>query len=329
MSLDQAAREVLRCYPAAGAGPAEPQGNRGGFSGARLWRVAGGPAGPLCLRAWPESGPSPSRLQAIHRLMQSAIAAGLSYVPAVFRTRDGATWVEHAGRLWEVTAWMPGRADFRERPTAARLRAACSAVARLHRAWAPSAGPPAVCPAVRQRLECAREWLALVRSGWRPDFAGPEDDPVRAWALRAWRLLPAHVAAVEGQLAAWADLPGRVQPCLCDVWHDHILFDGDRVSGVVDYGGLKPSHVAADLARLLGSLAGDDLGMWAVGLSAYREVCPLSREEEALAVALDRTGAVLGAVNWLWWLYRDGRRFDDRAAVARRLTELVTRLEGW
>ena len=80
---------------------------------------------------------------------------------------------------------------------------------------------------------------------------------------------------------------------------------------------------------MLGSLVGDDQGGWQVGLKAYREVRPLSGEEEAQATVLDRTGTVLGAANWLRWLYHDGRSFDDPAAVARRLAVLVERMERW
>ena len=43
----------------------------------------------------------------------------------------------------------------------------------------------------------------------------------------------------------------------------------------------------------------------------------------------DETGTLLGATNWLRWLYHEGRRFEDRGAVARRLAELVTRIERW
>jgi Ser/Thr protein kinase RdoA (MazF antagonist) len=252
---------------------------------------------------------------------------GLAFVPTVFPSDNQTTWVTHAGRLWEVTAWMPGTADFRAEPNDTRLCAACTALARLHRAWAGERRATEICPAVCQRLGCAREWAELLASGWLPSFDAEEADPVRPWAGRAWELLPARVARTLATLASWSRRPVRVQPCLCDVWHDHVLFVGDEVSGLVDYGAVKPNHVAADLARLLGSLVGEDRSRWQVGLDAYRRLCPLSEDEEKLAVLLDRTGSVLGAVNWLRWLYHERRAFADRAAVAARLAEIVLRLE--
>ena len=76
-------------------------------------------------------------------------------------------------------------------------------------------------------------------------------------------------------------------------------FDGDRVTGVIDYGAMKIDHPAVDVARLLGSLVEDDLAGWAMGLAAYREVRPLSADEAELARALDVTGTIAAAAVWL------------------------------
>jgi Ser/Thr protein kinase RdoA (MazF antagonist) len=95
----------------------------------------------------------------------------------------------------------------------------------------------------------------------------------------------------------------------------------------VDYGSVKVDHVAVDLARLLGSLVEGDAERTAAGLTAYARLRPLTDRDWRLVRLLDETGAVLAAANWLRWLYHDGRRFEDRAAVAERLTRLVRRLE--
>ena len=120
-----------------------------------------------------------------------------------------------------------------------------------------------------------------------------------------------------------------LQPCLCDVWHDHVLFDENYVTGIVDYGAMKIDHPAVDVARQLGSLVEDDAAGWAAGLAAYREVRVFTSEEEELARALDVTGTIVGATKWLRWLYHDDKEFTDRAAAIRRLEELVQRIEKW
>src|SRR5262249_37888513 len=119
------------------------------------------------------------------------------------------------------------------------------------------------------------------------------------------------------------------QPCLCDVWHDHVLFEGDVVTGLVDYGGVKLDHVAVDLARLLGSMAGDSAELRNAGLRAYKRFRPISWEEEALVTVLDETGTVVALATWLKWLYVDGISFEDPAGVAQRMAALVRRVEKW
>jgi Ser/Thr protein kinase RdoA (MazF antagonist) len=317
---DADAREVLRRFGLPDA-PAESLGNRGGFSGARLWRVRT-EQGEFCLKAWPPGGMPPDRHGEIVRLAGHARSAGLSYVPLV-RAR---VHVEQSGRTWDLTAWMPGTADFHANPSPARLRAACLALARLHLAWEKLAGEPRPCPALQRRLAAAREWLDLTRS-WRPAFA--PGDPVSPVAARAFAIVAAHAPAIPAELEHWRGKASPVHPCLCDVWHDHVLFTGDEVTGLIDFGAVKADTVSADLARLLGSLVGENPVLYEQGLDTYAAVRPLTEVERRLVPALDRSGVVLGLANWLRWLYVDGREFEDRLAVARRMAELVMRTESW
>jgi len=322
--LDKPTRAVLAQYPAPlASGTLSSLGNHGGFSGARLWQLRG-PAGMACLRAWPTGDPTAERLAAIHRWMTDARTAGLTFVPTVFTTSTGPSAVEMAGRLWDLTEWLPGSAD--DRPTDARLAAACTALARLHQAWAPTAVAAAPCPAIVRRLEHTHQWLALVRSGWRPAFGQDAIDPVRPWAERVWDRVQPHIESFPRILQSWTRQPMPLQACLCDVWSAHVLFVGNTVTGLIDYGNARIDTIAADLARLLGSMVGDDANRRRLGFDAYAQQRPLSAAEEALADVLDHTGALLAAARWLIWLYRDQRCFDDRPAVARRLATLVARI---
>ena len=282
-------RTVLSRYPAAVAGLAWWRHPAGGFSGATVWRgdLAGQPA--FALKCWPPGYPA-DRLVTIHRLMTDArLRAGLGFVAAVVPALSGDTVVEHAGHVWDVTAWMPGAADYHASPTDAKLTAACAALAVLHRAWAPPARRLAPCPGVAHRLAVFA------------DFAGHALDRTSASALvrRALALLPAHAAAAEAALRPWADRPVPVQPCLCDVWHDHVLFTGDAVTGLIDFGEVKPDHPAVDLARLLGDLTGDDDVKFRLGLDAYRAAGGPVEVDEEFVRLLDRTGVVCAVVHWV------------------------------
>lgn len=303
------------------------------FSGAALWKIES--SATFCLKAWPITDIAPERLGWIHRLMQHARRAGLSFVPDVMAARDGSTWLSEAGCLWDLTTWMPGQPDSHSWPTAARVAAACTALARIHVTWSGIDASQGPCPALQRRLDLHGRWFRLVRGGWRPAFC--EDDPASPSASQAWDLLATHIDQVPKLLAGWQERPLALQPCICDIWRAHVLFEGDAVSGIIDYGSAKVDNSACDLARLLGSLAGDDAELRNLGLRAYRTVRPLSLEEEALVDVLDRTGTILSAANWLMMLYGrqeggSGRAElgrERRAEAGRRLAEVVQRMQGW
>jgi Ser/Thr protein kinase RdoA (MazF antagonist) len=332
MSLEAAARRVLAHYPPdLAAGAWTFLGANGGFSGACLWRRSNPPPA-LCLRAWPEKGPTPQQLSWIHTLLERAHQAGLEYVPRLQRTRQGATWVLEAGRLWEITTWLPGQADFRQRPSPRRLQAACRALARLHRLWAGHAPTIAPCPDIARRLARAQHWQQLLSRGWQPLIPG-DPDPVHQLSRRLWQLLPPHLPAIVAALRPWTQQPVPLQPCLGDIWHAHVLFQGEEVSGLVDYGGVHRGHVAGDLARLVGSLLpltppAWRCQVWELALKAYEELCPLTAGDRQLLHVLDQSGVVLSAANWLCWLYDEKRSFPERTAVTDRLRDLVQRLEN-
>jgi Ser/Thr protein kinase RdoA (MazF antagonist) len=295
----------------------------GGFSGARIWRLRRTDGREFCLKAHLPAADAARLELVIHRLMTAARAAGLDFVPHIELSRAGRTVVETGGRVWDLTQWMPGAADFHANPTDARLFAAVEALARLHKVWSRllSAGP-VPCPAVERRRQTLKSWMELVGSGWQP--RPKPDDPVGAHAANAWVRLPAVVPRALAALARWRSTPVPVQPCLCDVWHDHVLFTGDAVTGLIDYGAAKIDHVAVDLARLLGSLIPGEAVRMAMAVRAYQAIRPLAEPE--LVELLDWTGVVVGLTNWLRWLYHDGRAYRDRVAVARRVAELVGRL---
>jgi homoserine kinase type II len=117
-----------------------------------------------------------------------------------------------------------------------------------------------------------------------------------------------------------------LQPAIRDIHHDHVLFTGDEVTGLIDFGAMRIDTPLADVARLVGSLAGDDCEARQIALQAYSELRPLSDADRQCIDLLDRTGVVLSAFNWLSWLYLDRRDMGAAAPIARRLHEIRIRL---
>lgn len=309
----------------------------GGFSGARLWSIEA-PAGRFALRAWPPGHPSPERLSFIHAVLRHAAGRGFHRLPLPVPTEAGASYLEQRGRLWQLEPWMPGAADYHAAPSPARLTAALTALAEFHLAVADfregnATLPPALLADVRpsrglaERVAFAEALLTgeleAIARAIRPRVASA----VAALAPLILRQVEQVLPAVYPRLKAATEIAVVHQPCIRDLWHDHVFFTQDEVTAFIDFGSMRMETVAADLARLLASLAPDDPRSWSIGLAAYTARRPLSDAERQLLVAYDQSAAALTAVQWLAWIYRDGRTFDDDQAVLARVKLGLARLE--
>jgi Ser/Thr protein kinase RdoA (MazF antagonist) len=341
MQRSQEIETVLTEYPA-DCRPVtiEPLGGAGGFSGAQLWRLTA-PRGKLCLRRFPPEHPDQARLAWIQSVVAYVANRGFHLLPVAIATCAGEGFSECGGYLWELTPWMPGTADYWSDPRSEKLRAATTELARFHLAAATFSSPerfdaaadvalslPAKSPGIADRLALVDRLLAGGLDDMRaavihnrlamPALAD------RAAAL--FELITPHLPSLQQRLIEASRLEAPLQPCLRDVWHDHVLFEGDRVSGVVDVGAMRTESVAADVARLLGSFCGNDHQAWALGQAAYQAVRPFSKTEQTLVWAFDRSQVLLAGVRWVQWVFVERRRFGDPSAVVKRMEHILSRL---
>jgi Ser/Thr protein kinase RdoA (MazF antagonist) len=319
---DDLARLALQAYPEF-HGPFSWEPIHGGFSGAKLWRVMT-ETGSFALRCWPSEQSSPSRLDTIHTLMHQALERGLRFVPQLLRTNDGATWQMREDRAWEVSTWMRGQADFTAQPSLNRLLAAVRALGKLHRAWRPEQQLMAPSPGIQRRRARLAAWPTVRQ---QLQAAPLPEGPVEELTCRSLAALVVAVPKALQQLQPWCGAALPLQPCLADIWHDHVLFRGERVTGIVDYGSVRRDHISVDLARLLGSLVPDDPVWWAAALDSYSNRRPLLPAEWDLVRVLDISGVVVGVMNWLEWLVLGTKVIENREAALRRWQVLLRRLE--
>lgn len=301
----------------------------GGFSGARVWQVATSD-GRYCVRAWPRSLTDSARLHWIHAQLALLASAGDVPVPVPLVTHDQQTWVRWGDRFWEVAPWLPGQADYRSAPHAAKLESALRAAGRLH--YAAESGTPAPqmgrSPTLAMRLDMFRRVDENILNRIERELAQPRWSLL---ALRARRIVDGYRKSAEQAARVVEAVQNEVVPlqvCHGDLWHEHVLFVGDEVSGILDFGAMKFDSPVSDLARLLGSLAGDDAQAWHIGLAAYQQVRPLCASELRLLTAFDVSAVVLSGLNWLTWLILEHRQFERMTRVYERLDEILERLDG-
>lgn len=303
-------------------------GNAGGLSGARLWRFRS-EQGPLVLRAWPPHGPDRGHLEQVHRWL--AQAGDLGFLPVPIADLAGATLQDHQGQLWELSPWMPGAAEMARPPAIGRVRSAFAALGALHQRLA-AGQREGVSPGLAHRLA---EVAGLARGGLDEleraigRAPGLPSDPARMSALRWLTLARAVAPRLVEPLREAASRVVPLQPCLRDARPEHFLFEGDRVTGLVDFGAMGVDCVAGDLARLAGEWLDPegDSSLRAEALAAYERVRPLGAGEASLIDAFTASNALLIGERWVRWEFVEGRQFDDPKAVSDGLARGLAALE--
>ena len=303
-------------------------GAAGGFSGAEFWRAESDSA-CWCIRKWPREHPSEERLRLIHSLLQHAWQAGFRHLPLPLQDQDGATFTEIDGFFWEVTPWLPGDVIPSLPAPAAELCAAMETLAEFHQALASFAGSPTGLQPSPGMIDRYRLLEKMVDTGLdRISSQLPACDHRGLMDRAAVVLDYSRRCAPEllKKLQESVGLKLQLQPCIRDIHHQHLLFQGSQVSGIIDFGAMNYDSVATDIARLLGSLALDDPQCRKQGLLAYQARRPLDVIECACVETFDQANKLLSPLNWLQWLVVEKRQFDDWALVWQRLDELIVRL---
>lgn len=300
-----------------------PLGSAGGFSGARFWQVETIEE-TYCLRRWPKEHPTPEHLEWIHRVLTHCAANGTPQVDLPLKSTGGETWIKHDGYLWQLSQWLEGTANFSDNPNDDRLSNAIKCLAKFHLGAAQVNLDFRTSKNIQQRVAMLADVpasLDLVHSSSVKSCGAIHDfrTVVGQNALSACAKLHAQLKTFENSV-----LP--IQPVIRDVWHDHLFFKGDEVSGIADFGAMEMDTVCLDISRLLGSLVGNEQSRWETALADYSSIRALTEPERNLVPLLDQSGVWLGSLNWLRWIFVDGREFDDMSAVEKRVSHLTQRL---
>ncbi|GIW96701.1 MAG: hypothetical protein KatS3mg111_0034 [Pirellulaceae bacterium] len=296
---------------------------RSGLSGAIVIRCRAA-CGDFCLRGWPV-GTSEEKLRQVYSAISTARVAGVDVVPAyMVRRADSTPWVAAAGRFWELTEWMPGRADYLEHPDVDRLQDVCLRLGTLHRLWRRQTHRiPLPSPGVQRRLQLlARKLEELSADCHDPWYLVPEYAPASSTIRQLWRQTMEHTRRCGPELLQElnriATVPVEQHFVIRDLHSEHVLFIDKRVTGIIDFGASGIDEPLMDLVRLLSTM--EPFGNhWEVALAVYESTAELQIDRRRLQ-AIDAVSCLLSAWQWCQWLVVEGRQFSQ---------PLPTLLERW
>jgi Ser/Thr protein kinase RdoA (MazF antagonist) len=310
----------------------------GGFSGGAVWKVD---VHGRCaaLRRWPDDFPR-DRLARLHGLLALFRKRGLLFSPNPLPSRDGASVVKIGRGLWDLCDWIPGEPDSGGALNLARIHSAVDClrrthllssdpdVARLAQAMDPgeaadalAAGRTAPSLGAIRRLN---EWKRLRTIP--PSAADCTGDPDQL-GPRSLQLAAREEVWMNG-LDALVKLRLPMKICWRDAHRGNVLFQGDEVAGVVDYGAIGVDAPAADYGRLLGSWLPKEPHRWAPILESAAGGSVDAERLARLSWDFHRSGLVVAMLHWREWLLVERRPFADRSAAYARWRSIVETLES-
>ncbi len=262
--------------------------------------------------------------------------------PVGLRTSHGRAGLRYGDSVWTVEQWLRGPPAIGPPRLGKKLENACRVLACVHSVSEQWCSANTV-PAGWHARSAAPWWLGRRIELWHEQFAVWSETRLdqrfhgHAFArlFDEWTELAPRLA--EGVMPTASRLAAQATQnlgALRDVWHDHVLFDGDQVTGLVDLGACGVDSPMADLSRLLGSLVGDDTSLWLRGMAAYGEVRALTGADRMLLDAYDATSVLLSGTVWRAKAgvrqggFRAALNEADAERVAARWSRLLERLKG-
>ncbi len=268
--------------------------------------------------------------------MRRARANGCNLVPAIHQLEQ-ATVVRHEEACWDLLEWLPGQPAACD-ATPQYIRSGAVAIARFHRSVRSLGERFEPAPAVSLRIQRIRELGPPIEhavnhtrgvTAGSTELDAALDDACR---LLRWKWGEIHTR-ITRSLTRYTDVPVLNHYVLRDVHREHVLFEHNEPSGLIDFDAVRIDTPATDLARWIGgfldrSPADRELA-WQAALAGFGEENPLKKGAQPeldpeMARDLCFATAWISLANWVVWLLCEQRGFPaGPQVVAARIREML------
>ena len=291
-----------------------------GFSGSTLWKVSH-QGQEFCLKRWPAGKPKQRARQLISQVLPELVGHGIPLACPLVSGKSQRFVVE-ANSYWDLSGWVPGNPVVEHAVNATQLKNAMRWLASYHQFVKAMHQEKGLSTSLSYRAEFAAQLQqGLLQQLRAYDYVDLQPQLVSQILDNAQDALP----ALTGALQRASRQQYLLTPVISDIWSDHVFFEQDEVSGVIDFGAMKIDLPHLDIARLLGCYQTHNESALETGLACYREFQQFSDQARRLVDLYDQAYVVLAGVQWLVWLGPERRVFPDMNQVNRRLKRIVQR----
>jgi hypothetical protein len=301
-----------------------------GLSEATVYRIETH-ASTTAIKRWP-TNMARERLLEIHGFQNRMTQSDKTLLPRLLRWSDGQTLLEANGSSWEIAEWKPGAPIEKLGEISDEQLCQCAeALAMLHLQSAAQKSAMLPPPGLEQRARGITRALRAEPSSAHRFLHSIASHPSQFAAhvlqdlcIRAHRILPTLTNTIdrmskERVLCFWV---------LRDVWREHLLFDGGRLTGIIDLGAARIDWPGLDLVRAFGTLMTGSDPRWSIAIVRYLEARPDTSITFASLESVHRASVALSALQWIDW-FAEGR-FDwtnPESPAWGRVLELQRQLE--
>lgn len=303
-----------------------------GYSGSQIWKVIPHPTADshYCLRGFPAGRQNLEKIT--WRGLALRQAEALPFLQQPVPTRRGLlAHPDDHGRLWQLEPWARGDNDFLDAPSQQKVDSAVDALAALHQIWSnPKYLDSLQITRQTQPVGLAKRWhfaqqcYPLDGESWQTMSQNAQQygphwnslfQQIRSVALNSLSSLTQELQAISSQTVPAAIVLG-------DPWSDHLFFQDQQLTGIIDYDTMRVDSVAADISRLFCSLLGQDLQAQQVALDRYLKQRTLSDIERQIWRLTNRSSQILGPILWMRWLFLE-RSISPTQVLFRRIEAIV------
>jgi Ser/Thr protein kinase RdoA (MazF antagonist) len=298
-----------------------------GLSNASVYKIQTS-RGTYALKQFSNADFAWEKLHRIHHFQKTIVNGGFEQAPRILDWPNSHSLFEDEDCWWELSTWKPGESiSTIGASSTAQLRNAMQILAKLHALSKPICSMSQQSPGLEFRLHSLMQPVLNLEDRRVQEIR--RDPQLEQLIVAIDRHSRFRLHDLKTGILQLARHEWHCQWIVRDIWRAHVLFEGDQVTGVIDFAAAAVDTPLLDLTRLLGTLMPPTDPRWSEMVQLY---CQESRQDFELETTrlLDEVSTFLSGRNWLMWLVAGNIQLKNAGIGSReRWSEIQRKLTDY